>query len=225
MRAGMVIAVDGPAGAGKSTVARRLARELDCVYVDTGAMYRAVTLKALREGVDLHNSEALARLAERTEIRIGKLPREGGPQPVYVDGADVTAGIRHPDVNSAVSLVAMVQGVRKELVRLQRRLAEPGGIVMDGRDIGTHVLPGADFKFFVTASLEERVRRRMRELERSGHAIPPEELKEQVARRDRLDSTREVAPLTQAPDAILIDTTELSVEDVVETMLRHIRGR
>ena len=221
----MVIAVDGPAGAGKSTVARKLARELDYVYLDTGAMYRAVTLEALREGVDLRDSEALTRLAGRIEIRMGKLPREGGPQPVYLNEADVTAGIRHPEVSSAVSLVAMVQGVREELVRLQRRLAEPGGIVMDGRDIGTHVLPGADFKFFVTASLEERVRRRMRELERSGHLISSEEWKEQVARRDRLDSTREVAPLTQAPDAVLIDTTDLTVDEVVETMLRHIRGR
>ena len=221
----MVIAVDGPAGAGKSTAARKLARELDYVYLDTGAMYRAVTLEALREGVDLRDSEALTRLAGRIVIRMGKLPREGGPQPVYLNEADVTAGIRHPEVSSAVSLVAMVQGVREELVRLQRRLAEPGGIVMDGRDIGTHVLTGADFKFFVTASLEERVRRRMRELERSGHLISSEELKEQVARRDRLDSTREVAPLTQAPDAVLIDTTDLTADEVVETMLRHIRGR
>ncbi|MGE5509512.1 MAG: (d)CMP kinase [Chitinophagales bacterium] len=218
------IAIDGPAGAGKSTVAKLVARELGLLYVDTGAMYRAITVKALRCGCDLADEEALTRLAACSEVRLVPPAGEGDPTVVMLDGEDVTAAVRSPEVNRAVSLVARIPGVRTELVRMQRDMAREGGVVMDGRDIGTVVLPDADFKFFLTASLEERARRRVHDLTAQGFHQPLAEVSAEVARRDRLDSEREVSPLRRAPDAVLVDSTALDVAEVVAAILAVVRG-
>ena len=230
---GLVVAIDGPAGAGKSTVARRVADALGYVYLDSGAMYRAITFKALQEGIPLDDAEALGALAGHSRIEFRRLQRgewidpessaASGMQLVYLDSRDVTGAIRHPEVTAAVSVVSAVPRVREALVRLQRSLAEPGSVVMDGRDIGTVVLPTADRKFFVTAALEERARRRQKELAGQGHRISLEEVKEQMARRDRMDSTRPVSPLMQAQDAVVIDTTGRTVDEVVGTILDYCR--
>ncbi|BDG60438.1 (d)CMP kinase [Caldinitratiruptor microaerophilus] len=215
-----MIAIDGPAGAGKSTVARLVAARLGYLYVDTGAMYRAVTLKALREGVDPGDAEALARLVRDIDLVL-----EPGAEGVRVrlDGEDVTAEIRRPEVSRAVSAVAAVPAVRDRMLELQRALARQGGVVMDGRDIGSRVLPWADRKIFITASLAERARRRQRELAEAGVHASLQEVEAEIARRDHLDSTRPHSPLVQVPDAIVIDTTGLTVDEVVTRVLDHCR--
>lgn len=212
-----VIAVDGPAGAGKSTAARLLAQRLGFLYLDTGAMYRALALKALRTGVDLADESALAALLEATTITLVRQP--DGSVGVFTDGRDVTAEIRAPEINASVSVVAGFSRVRQELVMQQRALARQGGVVMDGRDIGTFVLPHAEVKFFLTASLATRAERRRRELARLGYDVDPETLAGQISHRDYLDSTRPFAPLRQADDAVVIDTTDMEVGQVVENML------
>ena len=222
-QAGGVIAVDGPAGAGKSTAARHLAQMLGYLYLDTGAMYRALAYKALKEGVDLRDGDALCGLLESTEIDLLAAP-EGGVQ-VILDGVDVTGVVRTPEVNASVSLVAGFESVRREMVARQRRLAAQSNVVMDGRDIGTVVLPRADVKFFLTASLAARAERRHRELERLGYPSSAGRIKEEIAHRDALDSNRAVAPLARAEDAVLIDTTDMEVEEVVAAMLEICRQR
>lgn len=224
---GLVVAIDGPAGAGKSTVARRVADSLGYVYLDTGAMYRAITYKALQEGIALDDAEALGALAGQARIEFRR-PEEWdetqpGQQQVFLDDRDVTAEIRHPEVTAAVSVVSAVPAVRQALLELQRGLARPGGVVMDGRDIGSVVLPDADRKFYVTAALDERARRRHKELVAQGHAASLDEVRELMARRDRMDSTRPVAPLVQPPDAVVVDTTGRSVDEVVQTILGYCR--
>ncbi len=210
------IAIDGPAAAGKSTIARIVAEALGYLYVDTGAMYRALAFKVLREGIDPEDSEALARLAGTTEVSV----RPGSnPPAILLDGEEVTESIRHPDVTRIVSLVAMEPAVRTRLVALQRRLAADGGVVMEGRDIGTHVLPEAEVKIYLTASVRERARRRQEELARLGHPTSLETLQAEIERRDRLDTGRALAPLRQAPDAVVIDTTGLDVAQVAELVL------
>lgn len=215
------IAIDGPAGAGKSTVAKEIAARLGLLYIDTGAMYRAITLKALNRHIPLDDEAALTQLAKETDILLKN--RENGCLYVQMDGEDVTEAIRSPEVSRLVSWPAKVAGVRAEMVRKQREIAAGGGVVMDGRDIGTHVLPDAEFKFFLTATPEERARRRAAEFRRKGLAVNLDELSADLRRRDEIDSTRAVAPLRQAPDAILIDTTGKEIPTVVEEILRHVQ--
>ncbi len=213
------VAIDGPAGAGKSTVAKQVANRLNLVYIDTGAMYRAVTLKALRGGVDLDRQEELTGLARQSRIDLVG----GTPQKVFLDGEDVTEEIRTPEVSRSVSLVAMVPGVREVLVEQQRRLAQETGVVMDGRDIGAVVLPQAQAKFFLTASAEERACRRAKELMDKGYTIDITGLTEEIRERDQLDSNRAVSPLVPAEDAIIIDSSGMTVEEVVHRIVTEIK--
>lgn len=186
-------------------------------------MYRALTLKAFREGVDLGNGDALAELLRTTEIALSPDPPDRVR--VTLDGEDVTEHVRSPEVNASVSQVAGFVGVRQEMVARQRALAQRGGVVVDGRDIGTVVLPDADVKFFLTASLSARAARRHDELKQGGYEVDPQRIADDIAHRDALDSTRAVAPLSQAADATLIDTTNMKVDEVVAAMREICRGR
>ncbi|MDD2420946.1 MAG: (d)CMP kinase [Heliobacteriaceae bacterium] len=219
-KAGLQVAIDGPAGAGKSTVARDVARRLGYVYIDTGAMYRAVTWLALTQKVDLADKQALSRLAAEADIRL--VPGAKG-QRTFINGQDVTEAIRLPVISRHVSPVSAVAGVREPMVRQQRRLAANGKVVMDGRDIGTNVLPEALVKIFLTASVAERARRRYLELVEKGLPVDLPELTTEIIRRDNYDASREVSPLVQAPDAFLLDTTGLTREAVVEQVLALVR--
>lgn len=207
------IAIDGPAAAGKSTIAKITAEKLGYTYIDTGAMYRALTHKAFVRNIDTCDEKELVKLLEETEIVL--LPSING-QAVIVDGIDVTEDIRSQLVTANVSSVATHMGVRQLMVDKQRQLAIGRGVVMDGRDIGTAVLPDAELKIFMTASVEERAMRRHIENEKRGFTTSLEQLKAEIAERDRLDSEREVSPLKQAEDAVLIDTTSMSITDVAE---------
>lgn len=211
------VAIDGPAGAGKSTVAREIAERLDLKYLDTGAMYRAITLKVVREKIDLNNTEALKSTLGSTSIRLGD------HKEVYLDGEDVTEEIRKPYVNEMVSPISALSAVRRHLVALQQQIAsETDGIIMEGRDTTSVVLPDADYKFYLDASLEERARRRNLEELQKGIALSSKEVSEQIARRDSIDSQREDSPLTIVPDAIVIDTTKIDFEGVVSEIIRII---
>jgi cytidylate kinase len=213
------VAVDGPVASGKTTVAKLLAKQLGYLYLDTGAMYRSVAFLALRDGVDVDNEHGLADLIERSTIDIvADYATEIGYR-VLVDGQEVEERLFAPDVTAVVSTVAAHPHVREALVHKQREIARSGNVVMAGRDIGTVVLPDAGFKFFLTASLDERVRRRATELEARGVRISLERLREQIAERDRLDATRAVAPLRAAPDAVTIDSTGMDPADVLARML------
>lgn len=186
-------------------------------------MYRALAYKALTEGVDLRDEDALSELLSNTTIEL--YPAEPGQVRTSLDGRDVSGALRTPEVNASVSLVASFNAVRQQMVLRQREMAQQGGIVMDGRDIGTHVLPDADVKFFLTASLQARAQRRFLELQEMGYNVSAERVQEDIEHRDRLDSSRPYAPLCQAPDAIIIDTTQMEVEEVVATMLELCRAR
>lgn len=217
------VTIDGPAGAGKSTVAREAGRELGLKYLDTGAMYRALTWKALRLGLDFQVPGGIEGLARETGIRIDRGP--GNSTLTFLDGEDVSREIRLPEVNEKVSLVAAIPGVRKVMVAQQQRIAAGGGYILDGRDTGTKVLPGADYKFFITASLEERARRRYQELLEKGCQVTLEQIEKDISRRDQMDSQREDSPLAIAPGAIIIDTTDLTVEEVVREITSRVAGK
>ena len=217
----ITIAIDGPAGAGKSTVAQLVAKRLCYTYIDTGAMYRGIAWKVLQEGLTVHDTAAIIKIAQ--DIRI-KLNYIDGKTQVFVNEYDVTNLIRDPEVSSMVPEVAQFAEAREAMVNLQREMAKQGGVVMDGRDIGTHVLPNADIKIFLTASIEERAERRWRELIGKGFTVKLEEITRDIAVRDKKDCEREISPLIQASDAILLDTTILSIEEAVTAILAICEG-
>lgn len=210
------IAIDGPAAAGKSTVAKITAEKLSYIYIDTGAMYRAITYRALKENADLFNEGDISVLLAKTSIDL--LPGPSG-QLVLCDGADITNDIRMAEVTNSVSIVAAHAQVREEMVRRQQELARNGGVVMDGRDIGTKVLPDAELKIFLLASSDVRAERRHKENVRRGFPSDIEQLKKDIELRDKLDSEREVSPLKKAEDAIVIDTSALEINEVADKIL------
>lgn len=215
-----IVAIDGPAGSGKSTTARLAAQRLGYLYLDTGAMYRAVTLKALREGVDVRDEEQVAKLAE--DARIDLVMRDG-KLTVLLDGEDVTEAIRMPEVNRNIGPVADNPEVRRILVERQRQMGARGGVVAEGRDIGTVVFPDAEVKLFLTALPHERARRRHKELLGKGVNLPLSNVLEEIEKRDQEDMSRPVGALRKAPDAIELDTTGLSVEEQVAEVVRLAR--
>lgn len=217
------IAIDGPAAAGKSTIAKMTAKKLGYTYIDTGAMYRALTYKALEENIDINNGAALGGLLRRIDIMLEPLGENG--QAVIVDGEDVSEAVRSSKVTAAVSAVATHNEVRELMVEKQRILGNAMGVVMDGRDIGTHVLPDAELKIFMTASVEERALRRYNENNKRGIESSLEMLKTEISERDRADSEREVSPLKQAEDALFIDTTAMSIEEVAKEISRLAKER
>ncbi|MCA0985806.1 (d)CMP kinase [Guptibacillus algicola] len=222
MRKSINIAIDGPAGAGKSTVARRVADKLSFLYIDTGAMYRALTYKAIENNANLEDGPVLKQLLEETEIDLQLGEKD---QHVLIDNIDVTDDIRSSEVTNNVSFVARQSEVRIEMVKRQQLLAEKGGVVMDGRDIGTHVLPKAELKVFLSASVEERAGRRYKELIDNGIKANYDQIKEEIALRDKRDSEREVAPLVKANDAVEIDTTTMTISEVVHHILLLAKER
>ncbi len=222
----LTIAIDGPAAGGKGTVALQLAEALGYLYVDTGAMYRAVALWALRKGIDLDDEENLGKVAQEVDVQFVREEEDGRVHyRVLVNGEDVTTAIRQPEVERGSSLVARFPSVRQVLVEKQRALAANGGVVMEGRDITTVVLPDAEVKLFVTASRAERARRRYEQHRQQGRAVDLAALEADLAERDYRDSHRQVAPLRIPKDAIVIDTTGLSVEETVHAVQRIVRAR
>jgi cytidylate kinase len=216
----IIVAIDGPAGAGKSTLAKRIAERLGFIYINTGAMYRAVALWALRLGVELSDMHRLEQLAKEAQIELAASDGR-----VLLNGEDVSESIRDVRVAEAASKVSAVPGVRRALLRLQREIAQKSNVVMEGRDIGTVVFPQAQVKIFLDAEPAERVRRRTRELQAEGHRSDAEAIASDLKTRDERDRKRKEAPLVQAPDAELVDTTGMSLDDVEEVLLRLVRAR
>jgi cytidylate kinase len=216
------IAIDGPAGAGKSTVAQIVAQRLNYIYIDTGAMYRAVAWKALATNSDVNDQNRIAQLAEKIEIQ---LTYDQKTLQIFADGVNITDSIRSQEVTNIVACVAQNKFVREAMLHQQRRMAVAGGIVMDGRDIGTQVLPNADVKIFLTASIEERASRRWKELVSKGCQVDFDKIKDEIACRDKADCEREIAPLIKAKDAILVDTTKLSIQGAVNHILKICEER
>ena len=215
----MIIAIDGPAGAGKSTVAKILAQRLGFLYIDTGAMYRALTLEALEQNIDIRDSERLVKMAATSSI---DLVSRSGNLRVLLDGRDVSKEIREPRVTKLVSDLAKIKGVREAMLKLQRALGKESDSVLEGRDIGTVVFPDAEKKFYLDAKFGERVDRRYKELKETNREVKSEEVAQDLNNRDTIDSSREFAPLKKAEDAVYIDTTSLGIEEVVQTLLKYI---
>jgi cytidylate kinase len=218
----LIIAIDGPVGSGKSTLARRVAELMGYVYMDTGAMYRALALKALRRGIPLDATDQLVALARDTRI---DLRAQDGAQGVFLDGEDVTQAIRTPDVSQAASKGAVVPGVRQVLVAEQRRAGEQGGVVMEGRDIGSVVFPDAGLKIFLTASPEVRAERRWREHQQKDDAIDLARTLEEIHERDRRDRERSTSPLVRASDAVVVDSTAMEPEEVARLVVMLAKGQ
>lgn len=211
------IAIDGPAGAGKSTIAKLIAKNLTITYIDTGAMYRALTYKILKKSIDLKNYDLIIKIVNETIIELEK-------DKVFIDGKDVSDKIRHPIINDNVSKVARIPEVRTRMVKMQREIAYNKSVVMDGRDIGTYVLPNAKYKFFLTASIDERTHRRYAQLKNKGIVSHLEDIKKEIVNRDRMDTERLIAPLKPAQDAIIIDTTSKSIDMVIKEIIHIING-
>lgn len=216
------VAIDGPAGAGKSTVARMVADKLGFLYIDTGAMYRAVALKCMEAGVDPDETDHIVRLTERLQIKLVPGPDR---QQVMVDGTDVTDEIRANGVSQNVSAYASIPQVRELLVAKQKEMAASKGVVMDGRDIASHVLPDAEVKIFLTASVEKRAERRYRELVGTDPSVSLEQIINEIRERDRIDMERKTSPLVISPDAVVLDTSGLSVQEVVDKVLELCRQK
>lgn len=221
MQKKLIIAIDGPAGSGKSTVSKLIAKKLGLLYLDTGAMYRALTLKAMESGVDLNNEEALVNMANAAKIEIETDPKAGTIK-VFLDGKEVTKEIRRPEVTENIKYIARIPGVRECMVKMQRAIGSEKGAVLEGRDTTTVVFADATHKFYLDASVEERAKRRFKELNESGIEVSFEDVKKDVEMRDKSDKTRKVGPLKQAEDAVYIDTTNISIEEVVDRVLREI---
>jgi cytidylate kinase len=214
----VVVAIDGPAGAGKSTIAKRVAARLGFTYIDTGAMYRAVALWCQRQGIDMADMHRMEQLARAAQIDLS-------PGRIALNGEDVTEAIRTPEVSSGASKVAVIPGVRRAMVAKQREIGQRTSVVMEGRDIGTVVFPTADVKIFLDADPTERVRRRFEESKAKGEAVDQGHLAVQMRERDQRDSTRADAPLSQAPDAVYLDSTGMDIEEVEEAILKIVRSR
>ncbi len=215
------IALDGPSGSGKSTIAKRLSKELNILYLDTGAMYRAVALKALGLGIDTFDISGVSSFIDDIDLEIKYID---GTQHTFLDGEDVSEKIREPHVSMAASNVSSLRCVRLKMVDMQRKIASQMSCVLDGRDIGSYVLPDADFKFYITASVDVRADRRYKELTIKGHEIDFDLLKKEIEQRDYNDKNRDFAPLVKAEDAIEIDTSFLTVEQVINKVLSYVRG-
>ncbi|SJZ34095.1 (d)CMP kinase [Garciella nitratireducens] len=208
----MHIAIDGPAGAGKSTIAKSIAKKLDITYIDTGAMYRALTYKVLKELIDLNNNDIIINIVNKTTIELDK-------NKVFLDKQDVSNEIRHPIINNNVSKIARIPEVRMKMVEIQREIAYNKSVVMDGRDIGTYVLPNANYKFYLTASIDERAYRRYLELKKKGILASFQDIKNEIINRDKMDTERSIAPLRPAQDAIIINTTSKSIKMVINEII------
>ncbi len=218
----VIVAIDGPAGAGKSTVARRLAKELGYMYMDTGAMYRAFAWSVSRSGLDLSNEGGLRKVLDETEVN---LIEKKGDLRVLLNGLDITDEIRTPELSQMASRVSSLKEVRERMVGLQREMGAQGGVVAEGRDIGTVVFPRAEVKIYLDASQQERARRRYQELEAQGKKVTLEETLEEMIERDRRDQERDISPLCKAEDAIVIDSTSLEVESVVHSILQAVKKK
>lgn len=211
----LTIAVDGPAGSGKSTISKKIAKELNIVYIDTGAMYRALTLKILKNNISLSNKAELDKILQSTTI-------DFRDNHIFLDGEKVDEEIRDNKISNNVSDVAKIREVREKLVEIQRDIARNKSVIMDGRDIGSFVLPHASYKFYITASIEERGYRRYKELKEKGYDVSLDDIIEEIRERDRIDSTREISPLVKCDDAIEIDTTDKTIEEVVSEILEIV---
>lgn len=222
-RNSLIITIDGPAGAGKSTVAKALANRLNISYLDTGAMYRALTLRALRTKTNLENEDDLAELARKTKIQLTGNPKSG--LHVFVDGEDVSEEIRSMEVTNNTFYIARAAKVRAIMVKLQQEIGQNTDVVIEGRDVGTVVFPQATWKFYLDADFEERARRRIKELEEKGRAVDSATLKEELKDRDAKDMGRKVGPLKKAEDAIVIDSTNLTIDGTVDKMLEYIEKK